>query len=238
MSRTLLDIRQQVKDDLDLNEETFVTDADLDRWTNDAIESAESEIHTLYEDYFLSRVEYTLTPGVRDLDFPSDLYASKVRKLLFKESLSAPNTAAHEVKREKNLIQAEGRDIYEYQSATPTLTWIETNNASEGRKLRLYPQQVRSGFLIMYYIRNAARLVNDTDVCDIDEFERYIVQFVKTQAYLKDGDPRSEDSKGLEEQLKSQMINSLSNRTPDNNDEIVLDLAHYEDMVGGSGIYD
>jgi hypothetical protein len=238
MSRTLLDIRQQVKDDLDLNEEIFVEDSDLNRWINDAIETAEAEIHTLYEDYFLDRTVYTLTAGVRELDFPADIYASKVRKLLFKESLTSPNTAAHEVKREKNLIEAEGRDIYEYQSATPTLTWVETNNSVDGRKIRLYPEQGRAGYLVMYYIRNANRLVDDADVCDIDEFSRFIIQHTKTQAYLKDGDPRAEESKTLEEQLKAQMVATLSNRTPDNNDEIRLDLAHYEDMVGGSGIYD
>ncbi len=232
MSRTLADIRDQVVDDLDLQDDDSITTADLNRWINDAIESAESQIHTLYEDYFLARYEYTLVPNGRELDYPADIYASKVRKLLFKESLTSPNTAAHEVKREKNLIEAEGRDIYEYQSATPTLTWIGTNDASSGRKIRLYPQQARAGILVMFYIRNANRLVDDTDICDIDEFERYIIQFTKTKTYFKHGDPRTEESKGLEEQLKNDMIDTLSNRTPDNNDEITMDVSHYNDMVG------
>jgi hypothetical protein len=237
MSVTLLDIRDQVVDDLDLQDDDSITTEDLNRWINDGIRAAEAQIHTLYEDYFLSRIEYALTPNVRELDYPSDIYAKKIRKMLFKEA-NSPNTASHEVKREKNLISAEARDIYEDQTSTPTLTWIGTNTSVDGPKIRLYPAQVRAGVLVVFYIRNAAQLASDTDVCDIDEFEKYIVQFTKTQAYMKHGDPRSEDSKMLEEQLKKDMIDTLSNRTPDNNDEITMDLKHYEDMVGGSGIYD
>lgn len=240
MARTFRELKQQVIDDLDLQDEIFVTEYDLYRWLNDAIESAEAQIHTLYEDYFLSRTEYTISSGEYLLDYPSDIYASKVRKMLFKESNNAPNTASHEILREKDLITAEARDIYENSSSQPTLTWIGTNSSSEGRKVRLFPKLTRNGIIVMYYIRNAAKVVYDSntsewvnqdDVCDIDEFERYLVQAVKTQVYLKDGDIRAEDSKGLEEQLKKDMVETLSNRVPDNNDEIVMDLSHYSDML-------
>lgn len=240
MAKTFAELKQQVIDDLDLQDEIFVTTNDLYRWMNDAIESAEAQIHTLYEDYFLSRTEYSISSGEYLLDYPSDIYASKVRKMLYKEGNNAPNTASHEIKRETNLIAAEARDIYESGSSTPALTWIGVNTSSEGRKVRLFPKVSRNGIIVMYYIRNAKKVIydsltdtwiNEDEVCDIDEFERFVVQSVKTQVYLKDGDVRAEDSKGLEEQLKKDMIESLSNRVPDNNDEIVMDMSHYNDML-------
>ena len=233
MSRTLLDIRQQVKDDLDLNDETFITDIDLDRWANDAIEAAETEIHGMYEDYFLSTLDVPITAGNVEIDYPTDIYANKIRKILFKES-NFTNTASHEVRRERDLIRAESADLYNSDSTNPVLSWVPVNQAGVGRKIRLYPKSGRTGVLTIYYLRNAARLTLDTDVCDIDEFERYVIQSIKTQAFLKDGDPRSADSKGLEEQLKKDMILSLANMSPDNNDEVEPDFSHYDDMAGGN----
>jgi len=231
--RTLLEIRQQVKDDLDLNDETFITDVDLNRWINDAIENAESEIHTLYEDYFLAHADIVITAGVVDIDYPSDIYANKIRKIIFKESTNK-DAQSHEVRRQKDLVAAESMDLYSSDSTNPVLSWVPVNTSGAGRKMRLYPKSGRNGILTVYYIRNAAKLVLDTDICDIDEFERYIIQSVKTQAFFKDGDPRSTDSKGLEEQLKRSMVDSLSNMSPDNNDEVDPDFSHYDDMVGGN----
>ena len=237
MSRTLLDIRTQIKDDLDLNEETFVTDIDLNRWINDAIETAEAEIHDLYEDYFVSDVDVPISVGVNKYDYPADIYANKIRKILYKEASAVNGSSAHEVLREKDLIRAESRDIYETNSTNPSLSWTPSNNAAEGKKIRLHPSSGRDGILTIHYIRNAKKLSLDTDICDIDEFERFVVQAVKTQVFIKDGDPRTEESKGLEEQLKVAMVLTLSNMTPDNNDDIEFDLSHYSDMVGGQGNY-
>ena len=233
MSRTLLEIRTQIKDDLDLNEETFVDDSDLDRWINDAIEMAEAEIHSLYEDYFLDSVTVPIARNDNTVDYPSNIYGNKIRKIIYRESLTDFNSVSHEVMREKDIIRAEALDIYNTDTQNPILRWVPINSATTGRTIRLYPKTSRDGFLVIYYIRNANRLSLDTDVCDIDEYSRYIIQAVKTQVFLKDGDPRTQESKVLEDQLKGEMIESLSNMTPDNNDEIELDMSHYDDMVGG-----
>jgi len=237
MSKTLLDIRTQIKDDLDLNEETFVTDVDVDRFINDAIETAEAEIHDLYEDYFMADIITPIAIGENKFDYPADIYGNKIRKIVYKESAAAKNSTSHEVKQEKDILRAISRDNYEIDSVNPTLTWTPSNNAGEGRKIRTYPATGRAGVLVIYYIRNAARLSLDTDICDIDEFERFIVQAAKTAVLFKDGDPRFTESKALEEQLKTAMVNTLSNMVPDNNDEVELDLGHYDDMVGGIGDY-
>jgi len=229
---TLAEIKQQVIDDLDLDEQDFISASDLTRWTNDAINVAEGEIHTLYEDYFLDSITIPITYGVDQyIDYPSDVYANKIRKVIYTDNTGS-STATHEVRRVKDILRAEEDDLYNNNTSTSILRWAPSNDATAGRKMRLYPKQSRTGNLVIYYIRNAKKLVLDADETDIDEFSRFLVQYVKTQAYLKDGDIRSEDSKALEEQYKQEMVLTLSDMTPDDNNEVPMDLSHYEDSVG------
>jgi hypothetical protein len=228
---TLLDIKQHVKDDLDLNEETFVEDVDLRRWANEAVSVAESHIHRLYEDYFLVEADpITISQGSNLVDYPSDIYGNKIRKIIFTDGLGNSNTS-HVVNRAKNLIHAKERDLYGSDTSTPVLTYLPYNPSNIGRKIRLFPESGRGGYLHIFYIRNANKLVNDTDILDIDEFDRFIIQYVKTQAYLKDGDPRAADSKILEEQFKEDMVNTLSTMVPDGDNTLDMDMGSYEDQV-------
>lgn len=230
---TLKEIRDQVINDLDLEEETWITDAELNRWANEALKQAEAQVHSLYEDYFLVESDpVAIALDQNTVDYPSDIYANKIRKIVFSDG-TGNSTASHEVKRVRNLLAAKSADFYGTDTTTPILRWTPTNKAGEGRKIRLFPESGRAGFLYIWYIRNAAEMVNDSDVCEIEEFEHYIVQYVKTKAYLKDGDPRADDSKILEEQYRNDMITTLSDMVPDDNNELDMDTDFYEDSVGG-----
>lgn len=231
--KTLKQIRDQVISDLDLEEELWINDNELNVWINEAIKSAEAQIHTLYEDYFLCESDpISISVGTQLVDYPSDIYANKVRKIIFTDG-TGTHTASHEVRRVNNLLEGKTADLYSSDTALPILRWTPINKAGEGRKIRLFPETGRDGVLYIWYIREVSRLVADGDVCEIDEFEHYIVQYAKTKAYLKDGDPRADDSKVLEEQYKQDMINTLSDMVPDKNTELVMDLDHYDDSVGG-----
>ena len=233
MSRTLKQIRDQVISDLDLEEEEWISESELNVWINEAIKVAESHIHTLYEDYFLVESDpIEIVAGQTLVDYPSNIYANKVRKIIFTDN-TGTNTGSHEVERVKNLIEGKTADLYASDTTTPVLRWTPTNKVGEGRKIRLFPETGRTGRLYIWYIREVSQLVNDNDVCEVDEFSHYIVQYVKTKAYLKDGDPRGDDSKLLEEQYKQDMINTLSDMVPDKNNELHMDMQHYFDMVGG-----
>lgn len=228
---TLVSLRTRVQGDLDLEDETFITDADINTWINEAIKKAEIIIHNLYEDYFLSETTITISAGTKLYSYPTDIYGNKIRKIIFQDS--AGNTS-HEVKRARNLADASDRDIYDTGSS-PILEWTPYND-SDGRKIRIFPEGSRAGTLRVWYIRNAAQLAADTDSCDIDEFERYVIQAVKTDCYFKEGDPRAVSSKQFEEQYKQDMINTLSNMVPDNNTEIPMDLDFYRDCLDSSEI--
>ena len=231
--KTLKQIRDQVISDLDLEEEEWISNSELNVWINEGIKVAESQIHTLYEDYFLVESDpVTITSGQSLVDYPSDIYANKIRKIVFTDNRNTHN-GSHEVERVKNLIEGKNADLYANDTTTPILRWTPTNRSGIGRKIRLFPESGRSGELYIWYIREVSQLVNDTDVCEVDEFSHYIVQYAKTKAYLKDGDPRAQDSKALEEQYKADMINTLSDMVPDKNNELHMDMGHYIDMVGG-----
>ncbi len=230
---TLLDIKNHVKSDLDLFDEDWVDDADITRWTNEGIKAAEAEIHTLYEDYFLVQADpIAITRGDNLVDYPSDIYGNKIRKVYFREELTS-STSNHIVRRYTgDLTKLINREIDNNDSTDPILQWIPINTASDGRKIRLSPEQGRTGYIIIWYIRNAAQLSADTDVLDIDEFQNFVIQYVKTQAYLKDGDIRADDSKVLQEQYKQDMINTLSDMTPNQENELDMDFSFYRDHVG------
>lgn len=235
--KTLKDIRDQVKADLDLDEETFVDDTDLNRWINDAIGLAEAEIHTLYQDYFLAELSgVPAIAGTALYDYPTDIYANMVRKIVYRQGAGG-NTSTHEVRRVRNLLEAKEQDLYAINSVTSILQWSPINDSTVGRKIRIFPASSRDGFFDIFYIRNAKRLSLDDDICDIDEFELYIIQHAKTEAYIKDGDPRSSESFGLETNYKNIMTLTLADMVPDNNNEIEMDTSHYEDSQG-SGYYD
>lgn len=237
---TLLDIKNHVKADLDLDEEDWVNDTDLTRWINEGIKSAEKQIHTLYEDYFLVESSpIAITSGSNLVDYPSDIFANKIRKIYYTEDLPtlSQNTRSHIVNRYKgDLTNAIDRDVFDSDSTDNILEWLPVNIAGTGRKIRLVPRIGRTGYLTVWYLRNALQLSADTDVLDIDEFENYIIQYTKTQAYIKDGDLRADDSKILEEQAKQDMVFTLSEMTPDYDDELNMDFSHYTDDIG-SGDY-
>lgn len=228
---TLKEMRDQIIDDLDLLEETFVDIPEINKWINEGIRVAEASIHTIYEDYFLVEADpLVITEGNSKIDYPSDIYANKIRKIIYSDGLG--HSCTHEVRRIKSLLDATNRDLYDAQSSDTILEWTPINDATNGRKIRLFPSSGRSGHLIIWYIRNAKQLALDTDECDIDEFQRFVIQYAKTQAYLKDGDPRADDSKTLQEEFLQSMITTLSNMIPDEDNEIMTDMTHYQDSVG------
>ena len=52
MAKTWAVLLEEVKDDMNLHGEDFVSDAELLAWANDGIEQAEKEIVSLYDKYF------------------------------------------------------------------------------------------------------------------------------------------------------------------------------------------
>jgi len=223
--KTLKDIRDTVIADLDLFEEDFAENEDLDRWIREGVEIAESEIHNLYQDYFLANTSSITLSNTSMVDYPSDIYGNKIRTIIH-----SYDGDIYEVKKARNF---KANLMYEMAlggSSTDTLKWFPINNAANGKGIQLTPA-TNSGSIIVYYIRNAKELLLDDDICDIDEFSRVIEQHTKTQAYLKDGDPRAADSLQLENNYIAKMRETLADMSADGDNEMDVDYSHYEESV-------
>lgn len=84
---------------------------------------------------------------------------------------------------------------------------------------------------IVYYIRNVSAPSSDTDFVEIPEFYEFIVQHTLVECLKKEiGNPRLEQELARLEELRKQMTDTLSNMTPDQDDEIEKDMSILEEM--------
>ena len=87
-----------------------------------------------------------------------------------------------------------------------------------------------ANLLRLWYIRNANRLVDDTDVCDIPEFVMFVIAFAKQKCMAKEGHPGYGEQKDQTERQRRLMIDSLSNAIIDGNTRVEPDMSIYEEQ--------
>ena len=222
---TLKEIRDQIIEDLDLSEEYWKDEGDLNALINRAIRTAHRKIITIYEDYFLAPYVISIPADTAILDYPTDIYANKVKSILFYDGASSV-----EITRVKRFASTLMLDNH-ITSNTIYRKWLPVDAAATGMKIKLLPSLGNAGQITIWYIRDAKKLVNDSDICDIPEFSDYVIQLTKKMYYQEDADPRYT----LEAQealvLEKEMIDTLTNMTVDNDDTILQDNSHYEESV-------
>lgn len=218
---TWAEIKEKVKRRLDIEEEDFMSDTELLDIANEAIDEIEAEIHDTYEDYYLTSANIAMVAGTQDYDLPSDIYAQKIRSVQYKES----NTFYYEMMpiNINEIMDVEDSEDYRY---------MLINTASSGQKLRLYPAARVSAptYITVWYYRNAKRLTQDSDICDIPEFVRYLADYLKVEIMSKDLNPMVTKAITDLEKTKQLMLRTLSRRVPDYNNRANLDTEIYDDM--------
>lgn len=227
--RTYLELRTKVEKDLDLEDEQFIQPEELLGYFNSAIDDAEAEIHTLYEDYFLDDISIPLVKDQEYFDLPTNIYALKIRAVLYVNGdevwpiHKARNSNKFMVIQEMKNTSGVYRD-YRY---------IIRNKASYAKPmLQLIPKSRETGPIIhMEYIRNANRMIDDTSICDIPEFTEYVIQYVKVKCYEKEGHPNLGSAIDERERLRKQMVDTLSNMVPDAETTMEMDMSHYEEST-------
>lgn len=215
---TLVD---KLKSELDLYEETFITDSEILGYFNEAIDNLEALIHSVYEDYFMTKTSLTLVSGTQDYSLPTDIYAQKIRKLFY-----INGSDKYEVKRVRELNQIP------YVQNEEGLRYILTNDATLGIRMSFYPTPAVSGaYLTLFYIRNATRFTGvTTETCDLPEFSNVVVQYVKWRCMEKEGHPDVGSAVGALDALRVLMVETLTNRVIDEDTEIIKDVSFYRDF--------
>lgn len=225
---TLAQLRNKIRVQLDILDEPSISDAEINSAINDAINEAESEIHALYEDYFLTSADLSTVTGQNEVSLPANIYGSKIRSIIYKNG-----AIIYEVKRQT------GKGIFEilttenHYAVGDTYRYILVNNsAAGGVKAHVFPAPRETGSnLTCWYLRQANTLSVDADVCDIPEFESFVVAHSK--ALLCMNKPGFGDLGALmahSDQQRAQMTETLSNMVPDDNTQMYMDRSSYWEM--------
>lgn len=224
---TWSEIREKIEQECDLEDEDFVRREELLAYCNEAIDEAEAEIHTLYEDYFLKYQNVAVSANDEEFDLPADIYAHKIRRLIFKES---GGTTTYTVNRIKDWKKFEEKAVADTQVTTDLYQYILVNATAGSPKITLVPKSRESGTLVIWYLRNANRLVNDSDICDIPEFINFIFSHMKVKVFGKEGHPGYQQALERLETERQRMTGVLQQMVPDADNDLEMDTSYYTDM--------
>ena len=220
-------ISDKIENDLDLQSEIFISPTELLAYGNEAIREAEAEIHGIYEDYFLSKSTLTLVTGQEEYDVPSDLYAHKIRRIVYRNG-----TKCYTIDRIRDWKKFEEYALELINKSSTTYNYFLINSTAGSPKILMSPPAKEDGpFITIWYLREANRLVNSTDNCDIPEFVNFVIQYIKVRCYEKEvGHPALPKAMADLEQQRQQMTSTLASMVPDANNEIEADLSLYNEM--------
>ncbi len=85
---------------------------------------------------------------------------------------------------------------------------------------------------ILWYIREANKMVDEDSICDIPDFVSYVMQYMKCEARKKEYNgecPPSEQRKL--DRFEGRINDTLTDRIPDSDTRIEADLTHYHESV-------
>ena len=228
---TWAEIKAKVLRDLDLEGETFINEAELLGYANEAIDEVERQILTLCEDYFLARGQITLVSGQEEYAIPPNIYGMKIRQIIYRAG-----TQVWKLKRLRNWHKIA---IYETEKTIMNGTqqygyFILNSVEGESPKLLLTPTPTEAGsYLYIWYIRNANELTGDASKCDIPEAVNYVMSYMKMKCLEKELHPNLPKAIQDVEQQKADTLKTLSDMYADNEDTIEPDYRLYAEMTGG-----
>ena len=228
--KTLAQIKTKVKEDLDLEDEQFITDTELTAYINEAIDECEAHVHTLEREaeYFLAEAFLPLTTGVQEFSLPSDIYANKIRAIIYHNG-----TIIYPIERLRRVSKFEEMAyIEQYNTGTQFYRYVIKHETPGTYQLKIFPasNETSTQNVKIWYIRNANLLSADTDICDVVEFSHYIISFAQWKCYLKEGNPSAIPKKAEVEEYRKLMIQTLETMVPDGDNEIEKDFSSYTDQ--------
>lgn len=232
---TYAELSTKIKRETDTEAEDFIQPDELLSYVNEAIDEAEKHVHTfsMEADYFLAVQLYDLTAGQQFLDLPDDIYAHKIRSLMYEN-----NSLIYQIKRFRgqNLFETVANAEH-YTNTGDYYKYILQNdgndNTTPAPKIRLIPtaRSTESQVIRLWYIRNARRMSDDTDVMDIPEAAQFVVKYCVYKIFAKEGHPNAEAAKIDLELERQSLMSTLETMAPDKDSVIVPDLTYYNETT-------
>ena len=228
---TWAEIKAKIESECDLQDETFVRPDELLAYANEAIDEAESEIHSLYEDYFLKYKDYNVQDQVETISMPDDIYANKIRSVIFHLGTQiGQNMTSYRVKRLSDARKFEQKAIMDSYNPKGLYEYFVVNSTVGSPQIMFTPKVWQTGIMRVWYLRNANRLYTDTDICDIPEFVNFVIAFIKVKVYAKESHQDLPDAEATLERLRASMNGTLQAMVPDADNNIDMDLSYYDEM--------
>lgn len=221
------ELSTKVEQDLAIQEELFVSASELLGYFNEALDRAEQMILTLYEDYFLNRMTLSLISGVEEYSLPSDIYAEKIRRIIFNSG-----SDMYTIERIRDWKKFEYyADVNRYASSARYRYMLYNPTAGQYKMLLVPVSRDTGAVATIWYLRTVNRFSGaTTDPLDMPEAANFIMQYVKTRCMEKEGhfalDKAVSDLATEKELLES----TLANMVPDANNEIEMDTTVYWEM--------
>lgn len=232
LTLTYSDIRDKILRELDLEDEVFISEDEILGYYNDAVDDAEAEILGIYEDYFLTSEVLALELGTSGYSLPTDIYANKIRRLIY-DNGSGQIYEIPRIRDWKKFLKKAIGDRYD-TGGLDYQYMLQNVSADTGVQLLLVPpsKETSEDSVRIWYIRNANHATTDSDKCDIPEFMSFIYASMRCSIRRKEfnGDVPPTELQELERQRKL-MIDTLTSMVPDDQTEIEQDLTHYMEHV-------
>lgn len=224
---TYAQIKTKVTQDLAIEDEDFIQSGEFLGYVNEGIREAEAEIHSLYEDYFLTKATLTLVQGQEEYAFPSNVYANKIRRIMYRNG-----SDVYTLERLRDWKKFENYTIELINQTSTRYEYLLLNSTAGAPTIVLSPPSKLDGpYVTIWYLREANRLAVDTDICDIPEFVNFVMQYVKVRCYEKEvGHPNLPKAMQDLEQQREQMCGTLAQMVPDADNKIEGDYSTYEEM--------
>ncbi len=232
MAWTLDQLITKIQNDNELHAENFVTKPEITAYINDAIDDAEQLIIDAFSDFFLTFVDYSIVQGVGEVLIPDDLFDFRIRGMYYDFKgfdVSATSTSQwYKIKKlalERFALVYQA-DIYHYRII---------NDAKNGPSISIHPpfRQDLQAKVRLWYIRQAVRLENMSDILEVGIKPQYVLAHAKAAIMAKEGDPMLDVMlKNLEVQT-DKMISSISRLTDDDEDSYIeMDLNSLDEAYG------
>lgn len=231
MAWTLDQLRTKIQNDNELHAENFVTPSEITAFLNDAIEDAEQLIIDSFSDFFLTFVDYDIVEGVGEILVPDDMFDFRIRGMFFDLKGFDPNsTGTSQWYKIKKLPIERFSGIYQDDVYHYRLT-----NAAGGPKIGIYPdfREDLQAKVRLWYIREAVRLSEDTDILEVGIRPQYVLAHAKVAIMEKEGDPMLAEMTVRLEKQTEKLISSISRVTDDDEDSYLeMDFEALDEAYG------
>jgi len=228
-------VRARVQRETDTEEETLVQPDELVDYANKGIDMVEAEILKVDEDYYLNFFDLTLIIGQANYALPTDIYANKIRAVIYRDNQTIYPVSR--IRRRRKFLKIAEAD--QFGIGTTDLSYYIQNRTTGTPEIVFSPPpNVAGAFPRIWYIRAATRIplvtagnqaASDAINVDVLEFTSVVEAHMKMKIMDKEGDPRFDTAAVAAEVEKNRMIQTLTDMTPDDDNEVEQDLDIYRE---------